>query len=327
MLRLALLLVATAASLMPLVAADSPLVVYCGRKEALVGPLLKQFSTSTGIPIDVRYNKTPAIAAQLLAEGAQTPADLFYAQDSGYLGALSGAELLATLPADLLAEVDPRFSDPNGRWLGVSGRLRVLVYNTGLNPSSLPTSLHDLADPKWKGKVGWAPGNASFQAHVSYLRHRWGEDATRTWLSAVRDNAARTYPKNSPQVLAANSGEISLGWVNHYYLHKLKKDGFKAANYSFPEAGRDGNVLMVSGVGVVAQSERKPLALALARFLVSAEAQHQLTTTGFEYPVRPGVAAHEALPALADIPLAEVDQQHLTDIGPTLDLLRELELQ
>lgn len=310
------------------IAAVEPLVVYCGRNEALVGPLLERFQKDTGIPLDVRYNDTAALAAQLAAEGPESPADLFYAQESGFLGALGKAGVLAEIPTALRDLVSPSFRDPQGHWIGVSARLRVLVYNTAtVKPEDLPKSLDDLADPRWKGRIGWAPANASFQAHVSLLRHTWGEEKTRAWLAAVRDNGARSYPKNSPIVQAAHAGEIDIGWVNHYYLHKLATEGYRAANASFPEAGRIGNVPMVSGIGIVKHATRQELAAKLVTYLLDAEAQAWLTQESAEYPTRIGIAAKATLPALDQIPLAEVDQSVLTDVGATLQMLRDLGLQ
>jgi len=312
----------------PAADADGPLVVYCGRGEGLVGPLLERFTEAEGIEVDVRYNDTPAVAGQLLAEGAESPADVLFAQDSGYLGALADAEVLAPLPQALLDRVDPRFHGPDGRWVGTSGRLRALVYDTeAVSPEDLPESLKGLADPKWKGKLGWAPGNGSFQAHVSALRHLWGEDETREWLEAVAANEPTVYPKNSPQVMAAHAGEIQVGWVNHYYLHKLKEPGFTAANYSFRAEEDAGNVLMVAGAGLRAGTPRREQAEALLEFLLSEESQRYFTTETFEYPTVPGIPTHEDVTPLEELSLAPVEQRHLADVEPTLELLRELGLQ
>lgn len=322
-------LLSTALLAPALAAADDPLVVYSGRGEALVGELLKQFTADTGIEVDVRYNGTPQIATQLLAEGRQSPADVVFLQDSGYLGALASNETLAKLPADLVVRVDPRFRDDAGRWIGTSGRLRVLVYDSeALTPAQLPSSLADLADPRYRGMIGWAPGNGSFQAHVSALRHLWGEEQTREWLQAMQRNAPATYPRNSAQVQAVEAGEIDIGWVNHYYLHQLRKPGMRAANYSFPAgASADaGNVLMLSGIGITSHSKKREDAAALVRWLTGDRAQRYFSLENYEYPVRPGVPTHPDVPPIAELNLAEVRQSWLTDVGPTLQMLRELDL-
>ena len=309
-------------------AAAGSLVVYCGRGEALVDPILQRFAAESGTALDVRYNQTPALATLLVSEGAESPADVIFLQDSGYLGALGEKGLLAELPTETLDRVDSRCRDPRGRWVGTSGRARVLVYNTkGVARSELPATLRELADPKWKRRVGWAPGNSSFQAHVSALRRIWGEAETRRWLEAMAANEPVVYPKNAPQVKAAAAGEIDIGWVNHYYLYRFKRPGFGAANYSFPTAGDAGNLLMLAGVGIRAGTSKRALAEALVAFLVGEEAQRAFALDGFEYPTRPGVATHPDVPPLATLNLATVDQTVLTDVGPTLALLRELGLQ
>lgn len=307
--------------------AEGDLVLYCGRSEALVGPLLERFQQETGVKVSVRYGKTPALASQLLSEGAESPADVIFAQDSGYLGALAAQGLLSKLPQETLDRVDPRFRGPEGRWLGTSGRARVLVYGTkSLEPKDLPSSLADLADPKWKGKLGWAPGNSSFQAHVSFLRHAWGEEKTKSWLQAMIKNEPKVYPKNSPQVAAAIAGEIQIGWVNHYYLYRKGADA-PAANYSFRSEGDAGNVLMVSGLAIRSESPRQAEAKKLLAYLVSEAAQNHFAQETFEYPTVPGIKTHERVPALESLKLATVDQSHLADVGPTLELLQELGLQ
>ncbi len=303
-----------------------PLVIYSGRGESLVGPLFERVEAETGVAVEVRYGDTPELVTLLLTEREQSPADLIFAQDSGHLGALAQRGLLRPIPEAVRGQADPRFQDADGLWVGTSGRARVLVYNTELPTSELPTRLADLADPRWKGKLGWAPANGSFESHVSALRHLWGDDATRAWLQAVQANEPQVFPKNSPQVEAAHQGAIRLGWVNHYYLHQKKTDGYKAANWSFPEAGDAGNVLMLAGVGIRAGTERAEQAEAVIAWLLSEPVQAWFAQETFEYPVRPGVSTHPDVPALESLKLAEVEQAWLADLAPTRAMLQDLGL-
>ncbi len=304
---------------------EGPVVVYSGRSEALVGEVIAQAATALKIDVQVQYGDTADLVSRLLVEGAESPADLIFAQDSGYLGVLSQRAALQPLDAATLDPVDPRFRDAAGRWIGTSGRLRTLVVDTQVVDTP-PQSLADLADPRWRGQVAWAPTNSSFQAHVSGLRHAWGEDATRAWLVAVRDNAPQAFPKNAALVDAVNSGGAAIGWTNHYYLHRTDPSGRRAANRPLPEAGRDGNVMMVSGVGVRAGSPRSADAERLAAWLVSEPAQRHFTHANFEYPARAGVPTHPDVAPLADIPLSPITQEHLADLGPTLAMLEALGL-
>lgn len=308
-------------------AGEAPVLsVYSGRKESLVGPLLARFTETTGIAVEVRYADTPALAASILAEGEAGEADVFYAQESGYLQALANAGMLAPVPDALLDAVEPVYRSPTGHWLGVSGRARVLVVDPALPADERPRSLRDLADPRWSGKLGWAPANGSFQAHVSALRHLWGEDATRAWLADVRANEPMRFDNNAAQVQAVADGVITVGMVNHYYLHKLGLAG-RAENLVLPIEGDGGNVMIVSGVGVLAHSTRQAAARRLLAFLIAEDAQRLFAIDNFEYPAVTGVALHPDVPSLASRQLAPVDQTALTDLGPTLDMLRDLELE
>ena len=304
-----------------------PLVIYSGRGESLVGDLLAQAEQATGFEIEVQYGDTAEMVTRLLAEGAESPADLILAQDSGHLGALAAKGLLAPIPSEVLETVPAHFRDPKGNWVGTSGRLRVLVYNTEtLSPENLPASLAELADPKWKGRLGWAPTNSSFQAHVSALRATWGETETRGWLEGVLANEPTRYPKNSPQVQAAHDGAIDVGWVNHYYLHRKLTPEFQAANWSFPTEQDPGNLMMLAGAGIRKGSLKEEVAQAIISWLLSEEAQKKLATEGYEYPTRPGVPTHPDVPPLSEISLSDVGQDALTDMAPTRTLLRDLGL-
>ena len=218
------------------------LTVYSGRNENLVGPLLEQFSEDTGIAIQVKYGGTAEIAATILEEGANSPADVFYAQDAGALGALQAEDRLAALPDAILNAVEPRFRSPQGQWVGTSGRARVVVYNTeNVKPEDLPPSILDFTDPMWKGRIGWAPTNGSFQAFVTAMRVTLGDDRTRAWLEGIKANEPMVYTSNTPTVQAAVDGEIAVGFVNHYYLFRIRAEqgNVPAENY-FPPQRRPG---------------------------------------------------------------------------------------
>lgn len=304
------------------------LTIYSGRSEALIGPLIERFEQSTGIEVLVSYQGTAQLASQILAEGAASPADVLLAQDVGYLSLLGRRGVLRTLQTMELPEVGAAFRSPEGWWVGTSGRARVLVLSPDRVPvDSRPRSLSDLADAGWSGRLGWAPGNASFQAHVSVLRHVWGEEATRAWLQKIITHKPLSYPKNSPQVKAVATGEIDVGWVNHYYLHKLKAQvGERAINYSFPAAGDAGNILMPSGVGILRTAKADWEAESFLRFLLSDEAQKYFAEEVYEYPAREGIATHPDVPSLKSLGLASFDPQHLTDLEGTLAMLRNLGL-
>ena len=303
-----------------------PVVLYSGRLEALVGPILEEFERSTGIDVEVRYGDTAELAATLLEEGNRSPADVFFAQDAGALGAVASAGLLEVLPQRLLERVEPRFRSPAGQWVGVSGRARVVAYSTErVRPEELPDSILGFTDPRWKGRIGWPPTNGSFQAFVTALRHTAGEEAARRWLLDIKANGARSYRNNVAIVQAIATGEIDVGFVNHYYLYRFLAErgpSFPVRNYH-TRAGDAGAMVNVAGVGLLKSSRHREAALALIDFLLSRRAQEYFARETFEYPLVAGVPVHQDLPPLSSIRTPNIDLGSLADLEATLDLLWE----
>lgn len=304
------------------------LVVYSGREQELVEPLYAKFTADTGIELDVRWGDSAALSATILEEGDASPADVFYAQDAGSIGVLDG--LLAELPADDRALIPAQYQDPGGRWVGVTGRVRVMAYNTErVEAAQLPGSVLELAQPDWPlGPIGVAPTNASFVGFVSALREVLGDEATQAWLDGIATHA-RTYEKNSQIVDAVAAGEVDTGLVNHYYLYeKLASDpAAPVANHYFDGADA-GSFVNVSAVGVLASSERQADAETFVRWLLTegqvffaAEAEER------EYPLnatQPGLEAAADLPPLADHSGPDVDLAALAeDLESTVQMIRD----
>lgn len=308
--------------------AAKPLVIYSGRNENLVGPLIEQYRESTGQDVQVRYGETAEMASTILEEGANSPADVFYGQDAGALGALAKEGRLAKLPADILNRVDSRFRSDDDLWVGSSGRARVLVYNTDeLSEADLPADIWGLTEEQWRGKIGWAPTNGSFQAFVTALRRIEGEDRAREWLTAMLANDVKAYPNNDSIVTAVGSGEIPAGLVNHYYLLEFKAekgDDFPAQNYYFP-AGGAGNLVNVAGAGVINTSDNQAAAEQFVTFLLSDEAQNYFASTTYEYPLAgKDIPLNPAVKPLSEINAPGIDLTNLDDLQGTLTLLQEV---
>ncbi|HLG07476.1 MAG TPA: iron ABC transporter substrate-binding protein [Gaiellaceae bacterium] len=303
-----------------------PLTIYSGREEELVAPLFDMFSEETGIEVEVRYGDSAELAATIAEEGGNSPADLFWAQDPGSLGSIESQ--LAELPQEILDRVEERFRDDEGRWVGTSGRSRVIVYNTqALSEDEVPDSVFDLTDPKWKGRIGIAPTNASFQAFVTAMRLSAGDERTRQWLLDLQKNDPKEYEKNTPIVEAAAAGEIDLGLVNHYYLYLVKEEQPDApiAN-RFLAAGDPGALVSVAGAGVLKSSDQSDDAERFVEFLLSEEGQRFYVEAAeeAEYPLVEGIEPKEGLRPLATLQGPDVD---LTSFGAeheaTIELLRE----
>lgn len=309
------------------VGSNGTVTIYSGRNEALIGDLIGEFERETGIDAQVRYGDTAELAAQILEEGDNSPADVFFSQDAGALGALAKENRLVTLPDDLLNRVDARFRSDDGHWVGTSGRVRVLVYNTDqLQETDLPASVLDLVDGKWKGKVGWAPTNGSFQAFVTALRVLKGEDAARDWLTGMLANEPVTFENNAAITRAVGAGELATGLVNHYYLYEVQAEEgktFPIANHFFAN-GDVGSLVNVAGVGILGTADHSDKALAFADFLLKDDAQHYFADRTWEYPLIADVPAEPDLIPLDQIQSPEIDLSNLADLQGTLALLTDV---
>ncbi|OII66987.1 MULTISPECIES: iron ABC transporter substrate-binding protein [unclassified Streptomyces] len=326
--------VAAAALLFPLLSACSSepadLVIYSGRNENLVKPLIEKLEEHVGGTVEVRYGGSAELSAQLLEEGAKTEAGLFFSQDAGALGALSKEGLLAPLPQATLDRVDAAHRGAAGDWVGTSGRVRVLAYHPGQVPAP-PASVHDLVKPEWKGKVGYAPGNASFQAFVTGMRVLEGDDAARTWLKGLKDNQPKAYDKNTDVLNAVDSGEVSVGLINHYYWYeKAAEEGADklTAKVHYLPGGDPGGLVNVAGVGVLkgADAKQAELAQKAAAFLLSQEAQEYFAAETKEYPLAAGVQPAEGLPSLDSLQAPQIDLGKLDSLKETLEMLQDVGL-
>ncbi|MBI4331380.1 MAG: iron ABC transporter substrate-binding protein [Chloroflexi bacterium] len=303
------------------------ITVYSGRTKSLVGPLLDQVGKDTGVEVRVRYGDTAQLAAAILEEGSRTPADVFFAQDAGALGALSKAAMFTVLPDSVLNRVDAKFRSPKGEWVGVSGRARVVVYNTQLlKESDLPDSIQGFTDAKWKGRIGWPPTNGSFQAFVTALRKTEGDRGAREWLEGIKANNPRSYKDNTATVLAVAAGEVQVGFVNHYYLFgqiKQKGESFPARNY-YPKKGDVGAMMNVAGAGILKVSRNPDAAARFVDYLLSEAAQKYFVNETFEYPMASGVTTYPGVKPLSEIEFPNMDLSNLEDLEGTLKLLRDM---
>ena len=300
--------------------------VYSGRNANLVGPLLEMFEEETGIDLEVRYGGTAELAAQILEEGDSTRADVFFAQDAGALGALAKAGTIMPTGADL-TKVSDRFRDAEGRWVGVSGRARVVVYDDrAVKGADVPDSVFDLTAPRWRGQVGIAPTNASFQAFVTGMRVLDGDTVTEKWLRDIRANDARIYDNNIAILDAVDRGEVDVGLINHYYWFERAKEIGKDslhAQVKFLADDDPGSLVNVAGVAMLKGTEHAEEARALVEFLLEPKAQAYFRDVTFEYPLVPGVPPAPGLPPLAEVSGPDVDLADLDTLEETLALLEK----
>lgn len=307
--------------------ASGTITIYSGRDEEFVKTLFDDFTDATGIDTEVRYGDSAELAATILEEGENSPADVFFSQDAGSLGAVADGGLLASIDEAALDRVEPRFRSDEGAWVGTSGRGRVLVYNTELvDASELPGSILDLTDPEWRGRIGLPPTNSSFQAHVAAMIEMQGEDETRAWLEGLMANDPRFYEDNGATTRAVASGEVEVGLVNHYYKYEVEaEDGpLPIENHYFDE-GDVGSFINAAGVGVLAGSANAGAADAFVDYLSGDPGQTFVAEDSWEYPVVAGYEASVDVPPLSEFVGPDVD---LSDLGATLpqalDLLAQV---
>ncbi len=310
---------------------DDALVIYSGRNENLVAPILDKLEDETGIDVQVRYGGSSELAAQLLEEGEGTKADLFFSQDAGALGALAKAGRLETLPPATTAKVQERFVDPGGHWVATSARARVIAYDPAQAPEVTEmTTVDEVLDPKYKGKIGFAPTNASFQSFVTALRVAKGEEGAKEWLEAFKANEPKAYDNNILVLDAVDAGQVALGLVNHYYWYeRVAEKGADAVNAKIHFLGADdpGALINVAGTGILAGSPQKEAAVKAIDYLLSEDGQRYFADETAEYPVVDGITTtkHDLVP-LEELVGSSVDLNALDSLEQTLTLLDEVGL-
>ena len=328
---------------------DETITVYSGRTENLIGPIIEDFTEATGIDVEVRYGKSADLALLIHEEGNRSPADLFISQSPGAVGFLAGDGLLRPIDRDALEAVPDEFRNAGGLWVGMSGRVRVIVYNRDLvDPAELPASVFELTDERFRGRVGVAPSNSSFQDFVTAMREIHGDEVTLAWLEGLVTNEARTYTSNTAIVQAVGRGDVPMGLVNHYYNLRAKAEdpasgprgdvpmglvnhyynlrakaedpATPSENYFFPDADI-GSLLIVTAIGVLSTTDQPDLADRLVEFMLSEPAQRFYSEQTFEYPLASGVEPSPGLPPLASVEVATYDFDRL---GGGLERTKEL---
>jgi iron(III) transport system substrate-binding protein len=293
------------------------LTVYSGRSAELIGPVIDQFIEESGMEVQVRYGDTAELAATILEEGGNSPADIYFAQDAGALGAVA---------QEVLSPVEDRFNSPDGEWVGISGRARVVSYNTEtLTEEDLPDSILDFTEPEWEGRIGWAPTNGSLQAFVTALRITEGDDGALEWLEGIQANNPTVYEDNTTTLEAVASGEVDVGFVNHYYLFRALEEqgeGFGARNY-YPRDGDVGALINVAGAGILQTSDNVEEAEQFLGYMVGEDAQQYFADETYEYPLVEGVETSEELVPLSEIETPDIDLSNLDDLEGTLELMEE----
>ena len=302
---------------------DAQLTIYNGQHEQTTAALVKAFEQRTGIKTAVRSGDEATLANQIIQEGSKSPADVFYTENTPPLEALRDHGLLAPAAPAALSSVPARYNSAQGLWVGVSGRVSVLVYNTSeLKPSQLPSSILELADPRFKGKLAFAPSETDFQPLITSIVKFKGRPAAEAWLKGLKENG-RQLPDNETITAEVNSGQSALGPINHYYWYRLRhEEGGHMSSALHYYAPRDpGYLVNVSGAAVLKSSRHRAAAERFLEFLVSRPGQEVLAhSDSYEYPLRSGVPAPAGLRPFSQLQPASLTPGELGDGSQALEL-------
>jgi iron(III) transport system substrate-binding protein len=302
------------------------LTLYSGRGEPLVGELVSHIEDLyDDFTIDPKYNSSTDLVNQITEAGDASPADVFFSVNSGSLGVLADAGMAATLPDEVAGKVDGAYRDDDNQWVGTSGRARTIPYNTNeFSEDDIPNDIFAFPDAdQFQDLMGWAPSYGSFQAFVTAMRILNGEEETKAWLERMIDQGVEPYSDEFTVARRIAGGELGAGFTNHYYIQRVvdNRDDPPIAT-AFTE-GDAGAIFNVAGAAVVSSTDQQETAASFVRHLLSAEAQEYFATTTFEYPMISEVEPVGELPTVDELNPPELDLTKLSDLGPTLELMRE----
>jgi iron(III) transport system substrate-binding protein len=300
------------------------LVIYSGRNQELVKGVLDKIKGAAGLNVEVRYGSSGEMAAQLLEEGDKTEADLFFSQDAGALGAVAEQGRLASLPQDIVGLVPEGYRAE--RWVATSARARVVAYDPRkVSEAELPKGLDDVVDPKWKGRLGYAPTNASWQAFVTAVRVMKGEEQAKEWLRKFAANEPKRFDNNIAILNAVNDGQLDAGLINHYYWYaKVAESGSVNAKLHHVGGGDPLGLVNVAGAGIISNTDKSEAAHKAVKFLLSEEAQRYFADQTAEYPVVANVqSSKHKLPPLSELDAPDIDLAKLSSLQQTLAMLQE----
>lgn len=301
------------------------LTIYNSQDEGPVEAVVAAFEKKTGIKVSMRDDGAPALAHQIIEEGAKTPADIFYAEYSSALVVVGQKDLLSELPAETYAAIPANYSDEKHNWVGTTARSFVVLYNnTMIDEQKLPPSILDFAKPEWKDKVAYNPRAAAFLELVVAVEKTVGREAAQKWLAGLKENG-KIYPKNTAMVLAVDRGEVETAInADNYWIAVAQEQGADSLKARVHYIGHKdpGALITVSGAAILKYAPHRAEAEKFMAFLVSEEGQKLLTTAAGDAPLRPGVVSPVALKPFADLDPSPVTSQQIGDASEALDLER-----
>ncbi len=292
---------------------EDSLVIYSGRHEKFVKPVMEAFTKQTGIKVKLLNSKSAALINRMRLEGKNTKADLFISNDAGTLQIGADMGLFQPIDEEIVKVVSPKYRGAKNSWVGLSGRARVLVINTKYeNELSFIKSVFDLANPKLLGKLGVThSANSSFIAGITVYQKLAGDKKTLEFLKGLKKNSAgKVYNKHRKIVEDVAAGKKIVGLVNHYYIFRyLKKNPKAPIKMILPDQGEKGMGIAwnVAGIAILKHTRKLEQAKKLVSFLLSEKGQRMFSMLNNEYPVRKGVPTAKGVTSdykVADVPMS-----------------------
>lgn len=309
-------------------AAATTLTLYSAQHQQSVDMVINAFTKASGIEVRSHHGEAPEIAAQIIREGAHSPADVYFTENSPELVLLAEKGLLSKVSPKTLAQVPAKYSAPGGEWIGVLARENVLAFNPKMvKEADLPASLLDLGQPAWKGRVAIAPSDADFLPLVKAVAEIRGRPAALAWLKGLKANA-QVFDDDEGVVAAVERGASATGVINNYYWARLRTE--QGADRTVSQIhhfsnGDVGALINVSGAAVLKSSRNQEAAQKLVAFLVSKQMQEVLAKSDvdFEYPLADGVAPNPLLKPFDQLQPPPLTVAQLGDDRESARLLRQ----
>lgn len=308
---------------------EQTLTIYDGQHESTGEALVKAFEAKTGIDVTERSGESDELANQIVEEGAASPADIFYSEETAPMLLLAEKKRLATLPESALAPIPAGYRSPAGRWTGVSARARVVAYNPArLGPKTMPASVLNFADPRWKGRIGIVPTSGSFQEQIEAVVTLKGRAAALQWLRGLKANA-EIYKSNTDALDAVNQGQVDLALINHYYWFREvaeKGAGKVSSRLFYFENGGPGSLVNVSPIGVLESSKHQQAAAKFVAFATSKQGQQVIAKASAEYPLTAAVSTSYHLEPFEQLDPPKISPAQLGDGRKAVALLQDVGL-
>lgn len=302
--------------------ASGSLVIYSGRSEALITPIIEAFKAKyPDITVELKSGKNNELAAAILEEKANPQADIFISTDMLTHINLSKEGVLRAAPIAGTEGIAPELKAADGTWTSITSRARVIMYNTTLvSADEAPKSIFDLTDPKWKGKIAATnTTSGAMQAHVAALKNEIGDEQTQAWLDGLVANEVTFFGGHTDIRKAVGAGEFAIGLVNHYYYELQKREATdNQVGVVYPDQGEGqlGVMMNTTAIGQIEGSKNPDNAALFAEFLFTPETQSLFAELNYEYPVIAGVNVAEGVTDPSTFRVKSIDMQTIADDVP-----------